>query len=194
MTVHDPGPAFIVGQYHSAYGVHKATWCTTEWFSGIGTHGMGGYEAWDTTPIDADDMVQAWVTLLADTQPSTVVWDSYTIYTRASIGSPALPRASGVLGIPGTSTLGGWFAAVMHTFNCLDTAFNRAKVCIIEASSGGDFGKVLPAVFTAEQQAIIDAFTGDGNAFASRAGFQPMRCDNITKDLNDRLRREYHLT
>lgn len=190
---HDLSPAFVVVRYHSPYGTHNQTLPTRAWNAGIGTNGKGGYLNWDEEPVDADDMISAFVTLESVMQPSTVVWDSYTIYTKEDADSSALPVTSGVLGIPGTSSLGGWFAAVTHTFNMIDTDFFRVKLVLIEASSGGDFGRVLPADFTVPQEDVIANFTDTDMAWASRAGFRPYRCDNITKDLNDKLRKEYNI-
>lgn len=192
--LHDLSPAYVQAKYHSPYGIHLATWPTRAWSSAYGTNPQGGWLNWGGTPIDADDAINELVTSLADHQPSTVTWDSYIIYTKADATSPSFPVTSGVLGIAGTSSLTGWYAAVQWSFNMLDTAFNTSKLVILEAASGGDFGKVTPATFTAEQLDTIDKWTAETNAWSSRAGFRPSRCDNITKDLNDRLRREYHIT
>lgn len=193
MPLHDLSPAFVVNRYHSPYGVHNQTIPTRAWSPPTGTNLFGLFTNWNDVQIDARDMIEDLVTAMADLQPSTVSWDGFTIYTKADADSDALPVASDVLAIAGTSVLAGWYAANQWTFNALDTAFLPAKLVVIEASSGGDFGRVLPGVYTAEQQAVIDLWTDADNAWASRAGNRVNTVRNITKDLNDKLRKEYNI-
>lgn len=193
MTENTNYPATVNISYHSPYGVHVQTLKTKAWEAGIGSGDQGGYLNWVGAPIDADTMIQAFVTAQADMFNSSVVFDSYTIYSYDTPTGIGHPVASNVLAIPGTIGVSSWFAAVQHTFNMIDDHFNRVKIVLLDVVSGGDFGKVLPAALTAEQLALIAEFTDLENAWSSKANFVPYRCDNITKTINDKLRAEYNI-
>jgi len=191
---HDLSPAFVVINYHSPYGVHKQTLPTLEWQSGGGSHAQGGYNSWSGAGVDADDMIQALAVAESENMPNTVTFDNYIIYTKADAASPALPVRTNHIGINGASLLTGWYAAVQFSFNFFDNVFLPFRVVLLDCQSGGDFGKVLPGAFTIEQNAVITQITSDTNAWSSRAGNRPNICNNVTKTLNEKLRKEYHIT
>jgi len=192
--LHDLSPAFVVVNYHSPYGVHKQTIPTKAHVPTGGTHVQGGYANWNGGDVDADDMIKALVNAEADMMPNSVIFDQYTIYTKADASSPALPVQGNSLAITGSSALSGWYAAVQHSFNFLDNSFLAVKLVLLDIQSGGDFGKVLPAAFTTEQIALGALFVDPENAWSSRGGNRPNLFRNVTKTLNEKLRKEYHIT
>src|SRR5437868_4488105 len=85
-------PAFVVIDYHSAFGSHKMT-IPTKAYTGPGVgFPAGHFLAWDSTDVDADDMINALVELIAPFFKVDTTFDSYTIYTMASAEAAPLPE------------------------------------------------------------------------------------------------------
>lgn len=186
-------PAFVVINYHSSRGAHLMTLPTVAWSSGLGTNGKGGYIAWDTNPIDAEDMITAFATAAADLAATTIVMDGYTIFTKSSPTAPNLPVASGTLALTGTDTNAeqpaGQFTASFRT-----TDIGRAKITLLDFHSFHSFLKARPADVSVDEQALFTQFTDISNAWSGRDGARPQTFISGTYTLNEKLRREYGMT
>jgi hypothetical protein len=193
MTVHTLFPAYVVMDYHSTKASHKMTLPTRAWNSLAGTGGQGGFEAWDASDRDAIDMVTDLATKIVDYYPAEVTFDKWTIYTLASEGAQPLPRAGGVFtSLDGGAVTPGWWQAVQGTVTAYDTAFNTAKLTLLDVSSLGSFGEVPFGSLDAKIVAFFNEWIDAGNAWASRAGFKPdvFRTWNVT--LNNALYNQYN--
>ena len=151
MTTHDLSPAFVVVDYVSPYAAHKMTIPTRAWTAG-GAHGFGTYEAWDTSTVEADDMINAFIDDLAKLFDGGVRFPQVTIFTKADAVSPAIPRALVVptttVGIDGTP---GWTVAVQFDFTFFDTAFNAAKLVLLDAASNNNFARRISSTLSADE-------------------------------------------
>ncbi len=185
-------PAFGVVDYVSLYGNHKLTQCTLEWNVGIGTNGHGGYVAHDgTTSVDAEDMWTDLITDISEFAPATTTFNNVTLYTMATKDSPAIPVTIIDLGIVGVNSTGGWAKAVEQTWNMRTNLLGKAKLVLLDASSAGNFDKILPAAFGAEDLAIIGALSDLTKAWCGRDGSAVAAAISKTLTLNEKLRREY---
>jgi hypothetical protein len=194
MAINSLSPAFVVLTYTSEFAPHRMTLPTRDWVVPTVGHDQGSYNAWDSTTIDADTMIQALATKLKAEFPVSVSFTSYEIFTMSTPTAPKLPRAGNTMAQTGTYMTPGFYEAVQKTYSFFDTGFNTSKLTLLDAASGNDFRPISGAFLTAAEVAVRDEFTSVSNAWASRAGFQPVTLRQITKTINEKLRREYHIT
>jgi len=184
-------PASVVIDYHSAYGPHKMTIPTREWFPTSVTGILGSYQAWDLTTIDAEVMITAFATLVAKFLKTNGAIDNATVYTMATATSPNIPRAGKALSITGTAS-GSDEAAVSRTWNFKTTGNGNAKIVILDTPIRSTwFNRVLPTGFSADEEDLAQEYGAASNAWAGRDDLQPLNVRGITMDLNDKLQRMY---
>jgi hypothetical protein len=194
MTAFSLSPAFVVVNYHSPFAPHKMTLPTLAWSSLGGTHGEGGYTAWDeVTNRDADDMIKDLVTALADVMPDDTTFDDYIIYTKADAHAANIPQRAGPLAITGTLT-GAYPPATQATWSFRTAAFNHFKLVTLDTQPPSDFARIEAADWSVDQNAVRTQLESDGNAWAARDGTQIATAIRITFTLNEKLRRAYRLT
>jgi len=185
-------PASIVISYHSAYGAHKMTIPTKEWFPTDLTGTLGSYEAWDLTSVDAEAMVTDMCTVLGKFFPATVTFDEATVYTQATPTSPNIPQRTATLSIDGVSVSTLPSAACSNTFNFKTLANGDAKLVLLDCPFGsGWLAPVLPSGFTGDVNDVIGEFCGLGNAWSGRDDSRPNILRKITFDVNDKLQKLY---
>lgn len=193
MAVHGLFPAFMLVRYHSIYGAHTQILPTREWNPLAGTNGYGGYEAWDSSERDAEDMVTDFLAATTLLQSDEIDYDDVIIYTLATPTSPAIPRkVIPLVAVTGQDGTPGYFKGVQFTFTFFDTEFNKSKLVLLDASSNNDFTKRTSlAAMSADEGGVVTEWTLDTNAWASRAGFRPSSALSLTKTINDKLRKSY---
>jgi hypothetical protein len=191
MPTHSLFPSFVRLNYTSLFGAHIATLPTRQWSPGGGTDDSGTFLAWDDSDRDAQAMIVDFATLLADIHRTDTIFDNFTIFSFDSEDAPATPRFSNGLAIPGTVSPGGWTKAVQTTFTWYDTAFNTAKVVMLDSDSANNFGKHTAASLTAAELAIGTEYATLTNAWSSRANLRPATLLSVTQTLNEKLRRTY---
>lgn len=187
-------PASIVIPYHSAFGSHRMTIPTKEWFPTDITGDLGSYESWDLGTIDAEEMITALCDALAVFVPATWSFDEAIIYTQASPTAPNIPRRSKALGIPGTSVSAGYAAAISTTWNFKTLDNGNARLVLLDTPLGaGGFAPILPADFDANIDLVVTEFCASANAWSGRDDTKPNECRKVSFDLNDKLQKLYHL-
>lgn len=192
MAPNSLSPASVVLAYHSAYGAHKATIPTKEWFPTSITGNLGSYTSWLGGPVDAEVMVKALCDVLKAFMPATSTFDSATIYTMATATSPNIPRNSIPLSIVGTSASANPSAAFSATFHFVTTTFGKAKLVVLDSPFGSNWlAPLLPAGFTAPVIALDAEFSDGNNAWSGRDDSPPASIVKVTYDVNDKLQREY---
>lgn len=191
MTVYDLYPAYFLIDYHSTFGAHKAIIPTRAWNPVSITGILGSYEGWDTTPVDAEVMIDSFVTDLLPFHHTTTEFDAVTIYTIAAPGDPAIPRTGKALTDTGSSTSTLQRKAVTQTWVFRDTGWNIFKLVLMDTPIGIDFDKVTDLTSNVPAQNLRDIVINPSNAFQSRANLRPDQFRNIVYDLNDKLRKVY---
>lgn len=189
-------PAYVQIDYHTVYAPHKAIIPTRAWFPTSITGSLGSYEGWNSTPVDAEDMVNALVDALKPYYLGTTVFDLVTVFTIANELAPiAIPRASVALTQVGTSTATVPSKAVQNVFTFRTEEAHILKLYLLDAPViGGNFDRSARGTWTANEIAIESELKADGNAWAGRDGAQVSSGIAITKTLNEKLRREYRMT
>jgi hypothetical protein len=186
MAEHSLFPGYVLFNYHSNIASHTMTLPTRNWNPVSVTGTMGSFEAWDSSTRDAEAMIDDLVTAFAAAYSSEVVFDRATIYQLASETDPPLPKAAKIINVPGTFGTPGWFKAVQATYTLFDSAFETAKLVLLDFPSRNSFG-TRPAGPLTEEQAILDEYVADTNAWSSRAGFQPQNLRTMRLNINDVL-------
>lgn len=185
-------PAFMLFAYHSDKAFHKMTLPTREWQSSAGVNGKGGYEAWSSASVDAQDMAEGLAAVIADFYPAQVTFDNWSIYTLETPTSPPILRAGNVFtGLTGGAVTPGWYQAVQCTLTAKDTEYKDAKLTLLDCSSLNNFSPVPFASLDAKVVDIFDEWTSTTNAWASRNGQRPATFKNYRATLNAKLEAQY---
>lgn len=193
MTLHGLYPAYVAIDYHSTFAPHLATIPTRAWNPFAGTGGQGGYEAWDSSDCDAIAMVEDLVDAFLPCCSAELVFDKWTVYTLATPDAPPLPRAGGVfVGKAGTDGTPGWFGAVQLTYTFYDTAFETAKLILLDAASNNGFAPRDIGTLSADLLGPVTALTTTTSAWASRAENRPAVLRSCRFTINNKLQKEYY--
>jgi len=195
MAPNSLSPASVKINYHTGFGAHAMTVPTLGWFPTSITGTLGSYLAWDSTPRDAEAMINDLVDVLCPFLLPTTGFDLATVYTMATATSPNIPRASAVLTQVGTSVLTSPSEAVSCTFNFKTAANGDAKLVLLDSPIGSNwFNSILPASFGATVLALEAEFAGNSNAWSGRDDSDISLLRKISFDLNDKLQKLYRMT
>lgn len=190
MTEYALDPAYVVIDYHSVYAPHKMTLPTLEWNSG-GTYGDFATHA--GSAISADTMIEAMIVVLKAFVPASVAFDGWTVFTKATPTAQAIPRTFKSSAVVGTAGL-SWNKAVQLTISAKTTGANDAKISIMDAASGDDFDLITPSSASASYTALLAEWFADTNGWAGRDGTRPFYFQQASLTLNEKLRKQYHMT
>lgn len=184
-------PAFVQINYHSVYAPHVMTIPTLEWTPDAG---YGLFETWAGGTIAADDMVEQLIDVMLPFFPASVGFDAFTIYTMASPTDQAIPRVFKTSAEVGSNGTPGNSHAVQATWTFKTDEGGISKLVMLDMGNNNSFERVTQATVGVAGQALIDEFTSDANGWAGRDNGQPTFFLQIAYTLNEKLRREYHLT
>lgn len=183
-------PGFIVLDYHSAYAPHVQILPVNTPIIDTGDPHASEIAAWDGSNISWVTMTDALVALFADRFPSTVHYDRATLWSQPLADDlPSFVDAYN-MDVAGTVTTPGYTKAVQETIMARDTLGNIAKLVFLDMASTNNFDKQL----TLAAAGITDLFaewTAETNGWASRAGYRPVVFSQATRNINEKLRREY---
>jgi hypothetical protein len=192
MTEYGLEPAFVKFDYTSAFGAHSHLICTKTWLPTSVTGTMGSYVAWNGTPCDAEAMIIAMTTQLAEQHQNTTTYNLATIFTKADESSPAIPVATKTLTSVGANTSAVHTRAIQKTMNFRTVGIHAAKLVFLDVPHGiTDFNKQFPVDFSVAENDLVDVFDGDVWAWAGRDNTQILAPVSITWNLNQQLRKQY---
>ena len=185
-------PASIVISYHSDKAPHQMTIPTKDWIPTPVSGDLGSFEAWDSSTVDGETMVNALVDNLKVFCKPNISFDEATVYTKADATAPNIPRKSVALTQVGTSASTEPSDAISYTFNFRTLANGVAKLVLLDVPIASNwFAPLLPADFDASALALEAAFTNLGSAWSGRDDTRPDILRKITVDLNDKLQKQY---
>jgi hypothetical protein len=184
-------PSFVRIDYHSLYAAHVMLLPTLQWFPTSITGTMGSYAAHNTTPIDAEVMINALVDLMKPFFLASSVFDLATAYTMAAPTGAALPRATAPLTQVGTSASTQPDKATQQTISLRSLNGGKMKIVMLDAPVNSNFNKVRPSGFPGSVNAFIAELQASSNAWTARDGGQPGSPISVCYTLNEKLRREY---
>lgn len=190
--VQSNAPTYVEVTYRTLYGLHVAEYKMREWIAGSD---LGSVPRWsDDAPVGVLEMLTDLLTLLAATLDESANFSLARLFTKATPTSPAIIRKVVGLDIDGSSAASGWFKAVQLNMNGKDTAGKDVRLVMLDALTGNNFEKLYTGEISAPVLAAWAEFSDDTNGWASAAGNRPDAIISQTATLNERLRREYHLT
>jgi len=195
MTEHSPAPACFVVRGHSPYGSHTASYWTKEWNPVPLVPGnlLGSYTNWLSLPVDGEEMADELVAKLAPFYHATYTIDSVQVVTYDPADPLAIPRAIKAYGAPGTEVDAGLDKATQILFMLRDTAYNMAKIMLLDAVISGNFNPLSDISGSAESLALVGVFTSDAWAFTSKADLKIASFQKVTYKHNDALRKRYDM-
>lgn len=192
MAPNSLSPASVVIDYHGPFSAHKMTIPTREWFPTSITGDLGSYQAWDTTTVDAEEMITDLLTQLKKFLHGDAAFDAITIYTQATATSPNIPRVTKAIAIAGTAIDTAQTAAVSATWNFKTTLNGNMKLILLDTPIRDTwFYKINAAAFSTDQALVANEIVLASHAWSGRDDGEPLTCRNITYDLNDKLQRQY---
>lgn len=194
MTEYGLQPSYVRLDYHSSYGPHSQTIPTVQWLPTSITGTLGSYVNWDSTPIDAEAMIDDFVDIAKDLIPTTSQYDVATVFNFDVGADRFIPVATKALGVTGTFTPASPNKAVSLTLNMRTVGGQPFKLVFLDYVLGAaEFNKIGPAAFSADMTAIVDEVSGTTNAWSGRDNTRPTASISATFDLNDALRKQYRM-
>lgn len=192
MAPNSLSPASLVIDYHSSFGAHKMTIPTLVWNPVPLSGALGSYEAWNSSTVDGELMVNELVNGLRPFFPSTVSFDQATTYLQASPTSPNIPQASVALTQVGTNGSTNPSAAFSATFMFKTLGNHDAKLVCLDVPFGSNWlADVNPIGFSADVLTLEGYFTSLNRAWSGRDDTRPSLLRRITYDVNDKLQKLY---
>ena len=183
---------FIEVNYRSVYATHKQLIPTRAPASpspGV----VPDYTSWGGASLPGidflDDIVGAQQAFFLDTTvfESAIFWATLPGDTKPSAIS------AHTLGAAGDSTYTGWAEAVQRTWSFKTSGFNIFKIVQLDTPTSNNFGRYTGSLDT-PGDAFVDYLLGDTTAVAGRDTLRPVAFWSLTLTLNEKLRRQYHLT
>lgn len=153
----------------------------------------GSYFTWDGPSITAVDMVGDLVDLIKPFFPSTVGFDFYEVFTKATATSDSVFREAGTLSQVGTSALGGWSKAAEAVFSLKTTGNGEFKIVLLDFDSGDGWDKITFSDLSGASATFVTYLTGGAHAWSGRDDNPPFSFRQISYGLNKALRRKYDM-
>lgn len=192
MAPHSLSPAWVRLDYRSVYGTHVAIMPTKDWIATSITGQMGSYQAWNTVPVDAEDMIDRMVAELVKQHVVSTSFDLATIYTQATTTAAIFPRATKTLTAVGTSGAIGPQMAIQSNMNARSQLGGPCKLIFLDASARNmQMTKISPVSFTVEMNLLVAEWTDPANAWAARDDSKPATALSWTMTENNELRKRY---
>lgn len=190
MTVHDIGPFYAELAYHSAYAPHEMTIPVRQWSAGAGN---GELLQRSGSLVDTDTIMGDFVDLLKAFFPASVSFDYFRIFSKPTPTSTPILVASGTLGVAGTNATAGWTKATTATFTFKTAVGNVAKIQLLDMGNNNSWDRVLFSTLGGDGLAFVNWYTGVENPFVGRDNEDVAYFEQISYDLNDALRKQYHM-
>lgn len=184
------GPAWIQIKYHGALAPHTMTIPTLAWNDGADN---GTFDAWVGGTIDATTMITDLVDFMLPFFNSDTVFDNFQIFTQASDTDPIIPRRSDKFTAKvGTNVSASWAAAVEVIMIARTTLFGIAKLTLLDAVSDNDFTPITS--LAGRYLDLMSLWADNTQGWSGRDNGRPLTFLKATKNLNQKLRKEYRYT
>lgn len=195
MTEYGLQPSYIKFDYSSSYAPHSQTLPTLQWIVTSITGGMGSYENWVGTPVDAEAMIDAYVAAAKELFPTTTSYDLATIYNYDSGAGIFIPVATKALAVAGTAGVASPNKAFSLTLNMRTTGGHTLKNVFLDYVVGAiELNKLSPLDFSADMNGVVAVLKSTAWAWAGRDNTRPNAPISATYDLNDALQKQYRMT
>lgn len=182
------GPYYCQINYHSPQAPHSMTLPTKTWNPGVSG---GTFDAWSGTPVNAPTMITALVDVFLPFYAADCQFDNYTIFKQLLPTDVPQPVSSATFTAKvGTGVHGGWGSATELQFIARSATFGIAKIVLLDAFTDDDWRPIL--AFTGDYAGIFGEWGLDANGWQARDNGQVTTPLKVTKNLNQKLRKQYH--
>lgn len=186
-------PAFVKIEYTSSNAPHVMILPTLEWTStGFGLPGEFAEHSGGSTP--GDTMVELLVGQMVAMFTSSMEFVNYTIFTQASPSADPVPVFSAPLGVAGSTVSTTWQKAVQITCTSRTTLGGIAKLTFLDAISYDNWDRIVDLAAFAQLDDVFALWSDELFGWSGRDGGRPATFLQATKTLNEKLRRQYHMT
>ena len=183
------GPYWVRINYHSARGIHSMTIPTKQWNNGPA---QGTFNTWAGATRDANTMITQLVTKMLTQFNADVAFDNFVIYQQLTEAEAVLPVASASFsGLVGNDTGASWASATEQIYVARTAAFGICKLSLLDSITDDNFNPETS--LGTDRQAIVTEWFSDTNGWSGRDNTQPSTFLKLTKNLNQKLRKEYRL-
>jgi hypothetical protein len=190
-----PAPAFVRINYVTAYAPHSMEVPSVPIIvDALMTSGWGFDLRGGAATVDVVDAVTALVNKLKVFHKSTTIFTDFIAYVQDDPDLPATPVLSRALGIAGTTALTGWAKAVEATWTFRTDTFGLSKIVLLDIPDEASYDKETDLSGSVIKDALADYWTADVTWVAGRDGGRPATFLQISKTLNEKLRRAYRMT
>lgn len=177
------GPYYVQIKYHSLLAPHTMTIPTRDWDA-------NQFDTWSGGPIDDVDMIENLVTEMLPFFDAGVSFDNWQVFRQLLPADDPEPISSGAFtGMTGTDTGGTWAGAVESIITVRTAGFNIAKLDLLDSISDNDFNPIIVPITRITN--LIDEWFAVTNGWAGRDNTKPSTFLKMTKNLNQKLRKEY---
>ena len=175
----------------SEFAPHISTHPCRAWSPAGGD--QGSFSAWDSSDVDAIDMINGFVDVLQPFYTGDTSFDQAIIYTMADELADPQPRGFiAFTGQVGTSA-DPVNPAAMSTYTFRTDNFGLLKIIMLDAPVTAEFQPFTDIASSADLGALFDYIKADTKAFAGRDNGQPAQFVKATFKLSDELRHAYRL-
>ena len=179
------------GYTHSSYGSHLMDRPTRAW-EGTPWDTAGGYTAWDSTAIDADDMATSLVDLMLPFFKPAVSFDFFEIYSTVEPGGvPIVVWSQNFTGKVGTSESTSQDRAWQRTYTLRTTGSWLVKVCLMDTPCGGLVSRYTSLAGLTPDIALVNELVDPANAWSGRADEKPAAFYSLVTQTNKALEKKY---
>lgn len=191
---HSPGPFYVALEYtNSLFGPHRQIIPTLDWTDVASANNHGQFDTWNPGGVDAQDMIEALVTLLLPFYNSDVAFNQWTIFHKPDPVGPSFPlQGDSFTAMVGTNVSATWAKAVQVTLNFRSDAFGAFKITALDAPADPDFDKVT--IPLTRHTNLLAELADQDKGWKARDETRVETFLSQTVTLNEKLRRSYRMT
>lgn len=183
-------PSFVEIDYHSAFGFHKMTIPTLQ-YDNVNDE----FATWSAGVVDSTEMIEDFVDTLLPFFPSTVTFDNYTIFNKATPAAVPTPERSAILtGKVGGVATPGWNKAVQFTVTIRTEGFGILKIVLLDIDSGNSFERQGSVSTPSDFTSMMTQLTANNHGWSGQDDTQPNVFLQCSRTLNEKLRKSYRMT
>ena len=183
---------FIELSYKTNFTTHKAMLPTLSPATPV-PGAVPAYTTWGGDPINGDVMLTDYTALAKRFMQNDSEFLNAVFWATLDGDTKPTALAAAPINVPGDAGYTGWYEAVQRTWSFKTSGFNFLKNVMLDSPTGNAFGRYSGTLDT-DGDNFVAYILGDTHAFSGRDLLRPAAFWSLTITLNEKLRREYHLT
>jgi len=186
-------PAYVRLDYTTVFGQHSMNIPVNEVTPGA-TFGDNTVESWEAGAINLSTMINGLIDLLKPFYTEDDSFDLKTLFTLATPASdPVWRNQVSLVASVGTGTDIGWQKAVQTTVSIRSTEGGVFRVQMMDSGSFDEWNKLTNLSTIPAVEDIVEYVSDPENGFRARDGGRPAAFIEMSKTLNEQLRKSYKM-